>query len=108
MVRATGAREDSVQTTPHVETILLLNAVKFSRQRGAIAGDLPSQIVSPSKFLVSSIVNDSSVPLVHPPLGGRELCGISPPQMPCIAQTECGFQNFSPGPNVASEEVPPW
>ena len=61
MVRATGVREDSVQTTLHMETILLLNAERFGKQRGATAGDLPDQMVSPSKFLVSLIVNNSSV-----------------------------------------------
>ena len=108
MVRATEMREDSVQKTLHMETILLLNAERFGKQRGAIAGDLPSHIVSPSKFLVSLIVNNSSVQLVHLPLGDKELCGISPHQISCIARTECGFQNISLGPNVAPEEVPPW
>ena len=37
MVRATGVREDSVQTSLHIETILLLNAVMFGKHRGAIA-----------------------------------------------------------------------
>ena len=104
MMRATDheVREDSIQTAPHVETILLLNAGRFGTQREVIAGDLPSQIVSLSGFLVSSAKRDSSVPLVHLPLGDRRLCGISPPRMLCITRTGYGFQNFSPGWNVAS------
>ena len=101
-------KEDSVQTALHMETILLLSAGRFGTQKEVIAGDLPSQIVSLSGFLVSSAGNDSSVRLVHLPLGDRGLCGISPPQMPCITQIGYGFQNFSPGQKVVSEEVPPW
>ena len=83
MVRATEVREDSVQTAPHVEAILLLNAGRFSTQREVIAGDLPSQIISLSGFLVSSAKSDSSFPLVHLPLSDRGCVGFLHPK--CFA-----------------------
>ena len=88
MVRATGVREDFVQTTLHMKTILLLNAERFGIQRKVIASNLPSWVVSLSKFLVSSAASNSSIQLVHLPLGDRGSYGISPPKMLCIAQTE--------------------
>lgn len=108
MVKATGVREDSVQTTLHMETILLLNAERFGTQREVIADGLPSHIAFLSGFLVNSAGNDSFVQLIHLPLGDRGSCGISPLQMPCTARIICGFQNSSPDRSVVSKEVPSW
>ena len=71
-----------VKKALHVETILLLNTVRFGTQREVIAGDVPNQIVSWSGFLVSSVGSNSSVQLVHLPLGHRGLSGDSSSQMP--------------------------
>ena len=91
MVRAAGVREDFIQITLHMETILLLNAERFGMHREEIAGSLPSQIISLSGFLVNSAGNNSFIRQVHFPSGDRGSCEISPLQMLCTAQTEGGF-----------------